>query len=88
VGRYLASVLAIAHARQLDPQACAEWLGAFRKGNAKNMNAPAWLWASTVDLITLHEGAYLEHCREHALGRVMGPELAIGGAVSHHVTGD
>ncbi|MEO7112268.1 MAG: hypothetical protein ABI183_17615 [Polyangiaceae bacterium] len=31
------------------------------------MTAPNWLWRSTVDLVALHESAYLEHCREHAL---------------------
>jgi uncharacterized protein (DUF2252 family) len=30
--------------------------------------APAWLWSSPLDLIAVHERAYLEHCRKHALG--------------------
>jgi len=87
IGHYLASVVAIAHARQLEPKACAKWLARFRHGNAKNMNAPAWLWAAIVDLVALHEGAYLEHCREHALNAPIlpGQEQTI---VSHHVTGD
>ena len=88
IAHYLASVVAVAHARQLDPAACAEWLEIFRKGNAKNMNAPGWLWAAVVDLVALHEGAYLEHCREHALSPVEGSSLALSGVVSHHVTGD
>ena len=88
IGHYLASVVAVAHARQLEPSECASWLETFRKGNAQNMHAPAWLWASVVDLVALHEGAYLEHCREHALEKIEQSKLAIGGAVSHHVTGD
>jgi uncharacterized protein (DUF2252 family) len=52
------------------------------------MNAPAWLWAAVVDLVAMHEGAYLEHCRQHALG-VANPSVLVGdGVVSHHVTGD
>jgi uncharacterized protein (DUF2252 family) len=67
---------------------CAEWLETFRKGNARNLRAPAWLWAAVVDLVALHEGAYLEHCREHALGASQPPALVRGGVVSDHVTGD
>lgn len=67
VGHYLASVVAIAHARQLEPDECADWLATFRRTSAKNMCAPAWLWEAVVDLVSLHEAAYLEHCREVAL---------------------
>ncbi len=88
IGRYLASVVAMAHARQLEPSECADWLERFRKGNAKNLQAPAWLWAAVVDLVALHEGAYLEHCREHALGAAGGSSRAFGGIESHHVPGD
>ena len=84
---YLASVVAIAHARQLDQDAGAKWLESFRRKQAPNMKAPAWLWASTVDLVGLHEAAYLEHCREHALGfpEVIAQQKAI---VPLHVSGD
>ncbi len=89
--RHLASVVALAHARQLDAPGAAAWLASFRRGNAVNLDAPAWLWAATVDLVALHEGAYLEHCRVHALPRSPSPD-AIGGGdegiVSQHVTGD
>ncbi len=88
IGQYLASLVAVAHARQLTHTECADWLTAFRKGNAKNMKAPAWLWASVVDLVALHEGAYLEHCREHALAPVERSIMPNGGVVSHHVSGD
>jgi uncharacterized protein (DUF2252 family) len=88
VARYLASVVAVAHARQLDGPECAAWLEAFRRGNAKNMNAPAWLWAAVVDLVALHEGAYLEHCREHAMGSNEAAQAHSGVVLSHHVTGD
>ena len=76
IGHYLGSVVALAHARQLEPGDCAAWLAEFRKENAKHLEAPAWLWAAVVDLVALHEGAYLEHCREHALERRRPPSPA------------
>jgi uncharacterized protein (DUF2252 family) len=88
VGQYLASVVARAHARQLDASESAGWLETFRKESAPHLKAPAWLWASVVDLVALHEGAYLQHCREHALGATNTSSLAVGGVVSHHDTGD
>jgi uncharacterized protein (DUF2252 family) len=87
-GKYLAGVVSEAHARQLEPPEAAAWLEAFRKESAQHLDAPAWLWASVVDLVALHEGAYLEHCRAHALGGVETSRLATEGVVSHHVTGD
>ncbi len=89
IGHYLGSVVALAHARQLEPGDCAAWLADFRKENAKHMEAPAWLWAAVVDLVALHEGAYLEHCREHALSGPVASEASRDPSiVSHHVTGD
>ena len=32
-----------------------------------SIDAPTWLWSSVVDLIGIHERAYLEHCRRYAL---------------------
>ena len=32
-----------------------------------NLEAPNWLWSSVVDLLWIHERAYLEHCRRYAL---------------------
>jgi uncharacterized protein (DUF2252 family) len=88
IGHYLASVVAVAHARQLTPSVAGKWLEIFRKGNAKNMVAPGWLWAAVVDLVALHEGAYLEHCREHALLPTISSAATTEGVVSHHVSGD
>jgi uncharacterized protein (DUF2252 family) len=39
-------------------------LGRARSGSLK---APSWLWSSVVDLLAIHEKAYLEHCRLYAL---------------------
>jgi uncharacterized protein (DUF2252 family) len=87
VAYYLANVVAIAHARQLSVDDCAAWLEVFRKGHAPNMTAPAWLWHSTVDLVALHEAAYLEHCREHAL-HVSSIEGLQSELPTAHVSGD
>jgi uncharacterized protein (DUF2252 family) len=39
----------------------------WRKGQNADLEAPSWLWASVVELLALHEAAYLEHCRRFAL---------------------
>ena len=89
VAHYLAGVVGQAHARQLEPAACARWLEDFRKGTATNLTAPSWLWAAVVDLVALHEGSYLEHCRKHACHAQTPVGAPTGAAVvSHHVTGD
>ena len=33
------------------------------------LDAPSWLWSSVVELVSLHEAAYLDHCRRFALAR-------------------
>jgi uncharacterized protein (DUF2252 family) len=88
VGGYLAAVVAFAHGRQMEPATCAEWLAEFRKTSAKNLDAPAWLWSGVVDLVGLHEAAYLEHCREHALGPPVSSLSGAEGLTHHNVTGD
>ncbi len=65
IGGYLGSVLGVAHARQLTPAACAAWLASFRRGKSDNLTVPAWLWSAVVELVALHERAYLDHCRKH-----------------------
>jgi uncharacterized protein (DUF2252 family) len=65
--RYLASVVGEAHARQMDSSERQEWRRAFDPRNSKTLDAPSWLWTSVVDLVAMHEGAYLEHCRRYAV---------------------
>jgi uncharacterized protein (DUF2252 family) len=65
--RYLASVVGEAHARQMDAGLRRKWRKAFDQRNSKILNAPSWLWTSVVDLVSMHEGAYLEHCRRYSL---------------------
>ncbi|RKF44259.1 DUF2252 family protein [Paraburkholderia fungorum] len=70
VARYLAQVVGIAHARQLDHGARASWLKELRRARSKTIDAPPWLWSSVVELAGSHETAYLEHCRRYALAAV------------------
>jgi uncharacterized protein (DUF2252 family) len=39
------------------------WSAEIERREPKSLDAPSWLWASVVDLITPHESAYLKHCR-------------------------
>jgi uncharacterized protein (DUF2252 family) len=65
--RYLASVVGHAHARQMDRSLRQEWRKAFERSRSRTLGAPSWLWTSVVDLVAMHEGAYLEHCRRYSL---------------------
>ena len=65
--RYLAYVVGRAHARQLDEADRGVWLRDMEGHNAKDLDAPNWLWSSVVALAARHEQGYLEHCRRYAL---------------------
>lgn len=65
--RFLATVVGRAHARQMDAATRKGWKADLLKNRSKSLDAPSWLWRSTVDLLVSHEGAYLEHCRRYAL---------------------
>ncbi|GAC1543644.1 MAG: DUF2252 domain-containing protein [Polyangiales bacterium] len=90
IGAYLGGVIGVAHGRQLEPADCAKWVAEFRKSTAKRSDAPAWLWAAVVDLVALHEGAYLEHCREHTPRETTTAKAVLEDqtVVSHHVDGE
>jgi uncharacterized protein (DUF2252 family) len=60
---FLAAVVGKAHGRQLDPTAKKEWLSDLSLCRSKNLDAPSWLWNSIVELVSIHEAAYLQHCR-------------------------
>ncbi len=68
VAKFLASVVGKAHARQLDQNARRAWRKELQRNRTKTLDAPSWLWSSVVELVVSHEGAYLEHCRQYALG--------------------
>ncbi len=67
VAEFLANVVGRAHARQLNAVQRKDWLAELQRNRSKTLNAPSWLWNSVVDLVALHEAAYLEHCRLYAL---------------------
>jgi uncharacterized protein (DUF2252 family) len=63
---YLAGIVGRAHGRQMtkdDRQAWSKILAA----RAGRLDAPGWLWSSVVELISIHEAAYFDHCRRFAL---------------------
>jgi uncharacterized protein (DUF2252 family) len=62
-----AGVVGKAHARQMDARTRKAWEKTMAKNHAGTMDAPSWLWSSVVDLVSTHEAAYLEHCRQYAL---------------------
>jgi uncharacterized protein (DUF2252 family) len=65
--RFLAAVLGKAHGRQMDIATRRKWRGELSRQRSTNLDAPSWLWAAVVDLISSHEAAYLEHCRTYAM---------------------
>jgi uncharacterized protein (DUF2252 family) len=66
IANYLGGVVGRAHGRQLDKAKRQEWLVDLSKNHTKSLDAPSWLWSSIVELLSLHEVAYLEHCRRFA----------------------
>ncbi len=67
VAEYLSAVVGRAHARQMGSMDRQAWATELGRNRSKTLDAPSWLWSSIVDLVATHEGAYLEHCRRHAL---------------------
>jgi uncharacterized protein (DUF2252 family) len=65
---FLAEVLGRAHSRQMTPAIRRDWLSILRRTRSRKLNAPSWLWTGVVDLTAIHQKAYLQFCREYALG--------------------
>ncbi len=65
--RALARVVGTAHGRQMDVAMRRRWRAELEGATTRNLDAPTWLWSSVVDLIGIHERAYLEHCRRYVL---------------------
>ncbi|HEX4112529.1 MAG TPA: DUF2252 family protein [Stellaceae bacterium] len=66
LAEYLAGVVGRAHGRQMDAATRDSWRNDLTKARPSNLDAPSWLWSSVVELLSIHEGAYLEHCRRFA----------------------
>jgi uncharacterized protein (DUF2252 family) len=65
--RFLASVVGGAHGSQMNAKDRAKWKADLGRHHTKNVDAPSWLWTSIVQLVGIHESAYLEHCEQYAL---------------------
>jgi uncharacterized protein (DUF2252 family) len=55
----LAGVVGHAQGRQLDKAKRQEWLTDLSKNHTKSLEAPSWLWSNVVELLAVHEVAYL-----------------------------
>ncbi|AXQ23674.1 DUF2252 domain-containing protein [Acinetobacter wuhouensis] len=64
---YLAFVVGRAHVRQMDDVTRNSWIKELKRNQSKTIDAPFWLWRSIVELISVHEAGYLNHCRLYAL---------------------
>jgi uncharacterized protein (DUF2252 family) len=51
----------------MEPGQRRAWRSDLTKNHKASLEAPSWLWAGVVELIALHEAAYLDHCRRFAL---------------------
>ena len=67
VALYLGMIVGCAHARQMNAEDRSRWLAELAGRRSKTLDAPSWLWSSVVELVGLHERAYLEHCRRYAM---------------------
>lgn len=67
MARYLGGVLGRAHGRQMEAEVRTGWGRDLSRSHSGALDAPSWLWRSVVELVSLHEAAYLEHCRQYAL---------------------
>jgi uncharacterized protein (DUF2252 family) len=67
VAYFLAAVVGKGHSRQMDSETRKRWQKDLQRNRSISLDAPTWLWSSIVDLLAVHERAYLEHCRKYAL---------------------
>jgi len=64
---YLGKVVGRAHRRQMTMEQTLAWTTEMAAHRTKNLDAPSWLWQALIQLVALHEHAYLEHCRRYAM---------------------
>jgi uncharacterized protein (DUF2252 family) len=62
VAGFLSGVIGKAHADQMDADGRRRWHVELTRNRSDLTGAPSWLWRSVVDLIGIHEVAYLDHC--------------------------
>ena len=59
-------VLGRAHGSQISSALRKRWLRELKRASSRKLDAPSWLWSSVVELIGLHEQAYLQFCLRYA----------------------
>jgi uncharacterized protein (DUF2252 family) len=64
---YPAGVVGRAHARQMNEPTRVRCAAEVTRNRSKTLDAPSWLWSTIVELVAIHEAAYLEHCRRYAM---------------------
>jgi uncharacterized protein (DUF2252 family) len=69
LSRYLGGVVGRGHGRQMDTATRERWRSTLVEASASSLEAPTWLWADVVELLGIHEAAYLDHCRRYALAQ-------------------
>jgi uncharacterized protein (DUF2252 family) len=69
IARVMAGVVGRAHGQQMKREDRLAWVRELKSRHSKGLDAPRWLWSGVLDLASLHEAAYLEHCRQYALGQ-------------------
>jgi uncharacterized protein (DUF2252 family) len=67
ISSLFASVIGKAHGRQMERKTRELWARELKRRRSKSLDAPSWLWSSVVELASIHEVAYLDHCRSYAL---------------------
>jgi uncharacterized protein (DUF2252 family) len=66
---YLGAIVGRAHGRQMDKATRDVWRREFSVASNVRLDAPSWLWSAVIELVGIHEEAYLEHCRKFALAQ-------------------
>ena len=69
---YLAGVVGRAHGRQMTTAMRNAWRKKLQAARTTRLDAPSWLWSAVVELVSIHEAAYLEHCRRLPLVKTRG----------------
>lgn len=67
VAGYLAGIVGLAHGRQMDADTRGRWRRELLGRRTKSPDVSKWLWTSVVELLAIHEEAYLEYCRRSVL---------------------
>ena len=64
---YLSDVLGRAHGQQMDKPTRVCWTAALATARTATLHHPSWLWSAIVELLSIHEAGYLDHCRKFGL---------------------